>query len=401
LWELAGSLVMVGVGLVLVYLAIAKGYEPLLLLPIGFGAVLANIPGAGLAEPGGILHLLRVYGIETELLPSLLFIGIGAMCDFSSLIRRPMLLVFAAAGQLGIFVTLNLALALGFAPLEASSISVIGAMDGPTAIFVTQRFAPHLLGAVTVCAYSYMSLVPLLQIPLSKLLTTGRERRIRMDHGSEELPRAVRVIFPVVVFLVSSLLAPQGAPLMGSLMLGNLMRESGVVRRLSEAAEKELTNIVTLLLGLSIGGTMRADEPDDLGCFRPRPRRLRIRPRLGAALRQGSMRPHRRQDQPSHRRLRRLRLPHGRPYSPSSWPEGGSRQLAAPPSPGDQRRRADRLRSRWRRHPHLRPSTSLHVESSLDRGLIPSGGHLRLRTRPTRAPVCSPSLRVTTPFTTR
>jgi len=261
---------MVGVGLVLVYLAIAKGYEPLLLLPIGFGAVLANIPGAGLAEPGGILHLLRVYGIETELLPSLLFIGIGAMCDFSSLIRRPMLLVFAAAGQLGIFVTLNLALALGFAPLEASSISVIGAMDGPTAIFVTQRFAPHLLGAVTVCAYSYMSLVPLLQIPLSKLLTTGRERRIRMDHGSEELPRAVRVIFPVVVFLVSSLLAPQGAPLMGSLMLGNLMRESGVVRRLSEAAEKELTNIVTLLLGLSIGGTMRADaflSPTTLAVF--------------------------------------------------------------------------------------------------------------------------------------
>ncbi|RLI07788.1 hypothetical protein DRO42_07540 [Candidatus Bathyarchaeota archaeon] len=261
---------MVGVGLVLVYLAVAKGYEPLLLLPIGFGAVLANIPGAGLAEPGGVLHLLRVYGIETELLPSLLFIGIGAMCDFSSLIRRPMLLVFAAAGQLGIFVTLNLALALGFAPLEASSISVIGAMDGPTAIFVTQRFAPHLLGAVTVCAYSYMSLVPLLQTPLSRLLTTGRERRIRMDHRLEELPRAVRVVFPVVVFLVSSLLAPQGAPLMGSLMLGNLMRESGVVRRLSEAAEKELTNIVTLLLGLSIGGTMRADaflSPTTLAVF--------------------------------------------------------------------------------------------------------------------------------------
>ena len=259
MWQLAGNLVMVGVGLLLVYLAVAKRYEPLLLLPIGFGAVLANIPYAGLAEPGGILHILRVHGIETELLPSLLFIGLGAMCDFSSLIRRPMLLVFAAAGQLGIFVTLNLALALGFAPLDASSISIIGAMDGPTAIFVTQRFAPHLLGPVAVCAYSYMSLVPLLQIPLSRLLTTSRERRVRMDTASAELPRSVRVVFPVAVFLVSSLLAPQGALLMGCLMLGNLMRESGVVRRLSEAAEKELANIVTLLLGLSIGGTMRAD----------------------------------------------------------------------------------------------------------------------------------------------
>jgi len=249
---------MVGVGLILVYLAVAKRYEPMLLLPMGFGAVLANIPYAGLAEPEGVLHLLRVYGIETELLPCLLFIGIGAMCDFSSLIRRPMLLVFAAAGQLGIFVTLNLALALGFAPLEASSISIIGAMDGPTAVFVAQRFAPHLLGSVTVCAYTYMSLVPLLQVPLSRLLTTGRERRIRMYQSHAELPRAVRVVFPVVVFLVSSLLAPQGAPLMGCLMFGNLMRESGVVRRLSEAAEKELASIVTLLLGLSIGGTMRA-----------------------------------------------------------------------------------------------------------------------------------------------
>jgi len=250
---------MVGIGLILVYLAVAKRYEPLLLLPIGFGAVLANIPYAGLAEPGGVLHLLRVYGIESELLPCLLFIGIGAMCDFSSLIRRPMLLVFAAAGQLGIFVTLNLALALGFGPLEASSISIIGAMDGPTSVFVTQRFAPHLLGPVTVCAYSYMSLVPLLQVPLSRLLTTERERRIRMDQPNTELPRTVRVVFPVVVFLVSSLLAPQGAPLMGCLMFGNLMRESGVVRRLSETAEKELASIVTLLLGLSIGGTMRAE----------------------------------------------------------------------------------------------------------------------------------------------
>jgi len=258
-WALIGNVVMIGIGFVLVYLAIGKGYEPLLLLPIGFGAVLANIPFAGLAEPGGILHFLRVYGIENELLPALMFIGIGAMCDFSSLVRRPMLLAFAAAGQLGIFVTINLAIALGFAPLEASSIGVIGAMDGPTAIFVTQRFAPHLLGPVTVCAYSYMSLVPLLQVPLSRFLTSERERKIRMPSPSDKLPRAVRVLFPIVVFLVSSILAPQGTLLMGTLMLGNLMRESGVVRRLSDAAQNELANVVTLLLGLSIGGTMRAE----------------------------------------------------------------------------------------------------------------------------------------------
>ena len=250
---------MVVIGLLLMYLAIAKGYEPLLLLPIGFGSVLANIPFAALAEPRGILHIIRVYGIENELLPALLFIGIGAMCDFSSLIRQPMLLVFAAAGQLGIFVTLNLALALGFAPLEASSIGIIGAMDGPTAIFVTQRFAPQLLGPVTVCAYSYMSLVPLIQMPLSKLLTTKAERRIKMEHHGDELSRPIRVIFPLAVFFVSSLLAPQGTLLIGSLMLGNLLRESGAVRRLSDSAQNELANIVTLLLGLSIGGTMRAD----------------------------------------------------------------------------------------------------------------------------------------------
>lgn len=259
MWLIAGKLFMVGVGLLLIYLAVAKRYEPLLLLPIGFGSVLANIPYAGLAEPGGILHYLRVYGIETEMLPALMFIGIGAMCDFSSLINRPQLLVFAAAGQLGIFVTLNLALALGFTPLDASSISVIGAMDGPTAIFVAQRFAPHLLGPVAVSSYTYMSLVPLLQRPLSRLLTTSGERRIKMKHLSYDPPRAIRILFPVVVFLASSLLAPQGAALMGALMLGNLMRESGVVKRLSDSAEKELSNIVTLLLGLSIGGTMRAE----------------------------------------------------------------------------------------------------------------------------------------------
>ncbi len=250
---------MMGVGLLLIYLAVAKGYEPLLLLPIGFGALLANIPHGGLASPGGLLHLLRVYGIETEILPALLFVGIGSMCDFSGLIAHPGLLALAFAGQLGIFVTLSLALLLGFSPLEASSISIIGAMDGPTAIVVAKRFAPHLLGAVAVSAYSYMSMVPLLQAPLSRLLTTRMERLARMEQPAKELPRRLRVAFPIAVFLASSLIAPQGTLLMGSLMLGNLMRESGVVRRLSETAERELEDVVLLLLGLSIGGTMEAE----------------------------------------------------------------------------------------------------------------------------------------------
>lgn len=249
---------MMGVGLVLIYLAIAKGYEPLLLLPIGFGSLLANIPQGGLASPGGLLHLLRVYGIETEILPALLFVGIGAMCDFSGLIAHPGLLALAFAGQLGIFVALNLALLMGFSPLEASSISIIGAMDGPTAIIVTKRFAPHLLGPVAVSAYSYMSMVPLLQTPLSRLITTRGERLARMEPPGGEPPSRLRVVFPMAVFLASSLIAPQGTLLMGCLMLGNLMKECGVVKRLHETAERELEDIVLLLLGLSIGGTMEA-----------------------------------------------------------------------------------------------------------------------------------------------
>ncbi len=259
MWELAGNVAMIVLGLALIYLAVAREYEPLLLLPIGFGAVLANIPYAGIAEPGGLLHYLRVYGIENEVFPALLFVSIGAMCDFSALIKRPSLLIFSAAGQLGIFMTVFLALGLGFSPLEASSIGVIGAMDGPTAIIVTQRFAPNLLAPVTVCAYTYMALVPILQIPISKLLTSEKERKIRMEPSEGELSRPVRVVFPILVFLVVGLIAPQGTLLVGTLMLGNLMRESGVVKRLSDTAENELANVVTLLLGLSIGGTMNAD----------------------------------------------------------------------------------------------------------------------------------------------
>jgi oxaloacetate decarboxylase beta subunit len=251
---------MIGLGFIFLYLAIVKRLEPLLLLPIGFGAVMANIPQAGLSDTGGILDLIRTHGVENELFPALIFVGVGAMSDFSNLILNPKLLFFSAMSQLSVFTTLYLALSLGFNPFEASSIGIIGAMDGPTAIFVTQRFAPHMLGSVAVCAYTYMALVPLLQIPISKILTSKRERLIKMESSSSDLPRSIRIFFPITVFLVSAFLAPQGTALIGSLTLGNLMRESGVVKRLSDSAQNELSNVVTLLLGLSIGSTMKAES---------------------------------------------------------------------------------------------------------------------------------------------
>jgi len=255
-----GNAVMIAVGCVLIYLAIKKQYEPLLLLPIGFGAVIVNIPYSGLMEPGGFLQVIYEMGIENDLFPCLLFVGIGAMCDFGTLIERPWFLVFAAAGQLGIFIALLCALLIGFTPLEASSIGIIGAMDGPTAIYITSKFAPKLLGPVTVCAYSYMSLVPILQIPVCRALTTQRERLIRMEYKPEAYSKVVRILFPIVVTLVTCIVAPMGTPLMGSLMFGNLMKESGVVKRLAKSAENEIANIVTVLLGVTIGGTMLADR---------------------------------------------------------------------------------------------------------------------------------------------
>jgi len=255
-----GNAIMIGVGCVLIYLAVKKRYEPLLLLPIGFGAIIVNIPYSGLMEPGGFLRAIYDLGIENELFPCLLFVGIGAMCDFGALIERPWFLVFAAAGQLGIFIALLCALLVGFNPLEACCIGIIGAMDGPTAIYITSKFSPELLGPVTVCAYSYMALVPILQIPVSRALTTRRERLIRMEYKPKAYSKAVRILFPIVVTLVTCIVAPMGTPLMGSLMLGNLMKESGVVERLAKSAENEIANIVTILLGVTIGGTMVADR---------------------------------------------------------------------------------------------------------------------------------------------
>jgi oxaloacetate decarboxylase beta subunit len=255
-----GHLLMLAVGGFLLYLGIRHGFEPLLLVPIGFGAVLVNIPLAGLMEEGGILRTFYDAGVLTEIFPLLIFIGIGAMTDFTPLLENPKILLLGAAGQFGIFLTLLLALALGFTRLESVAIGIIGACDGPTAIYVASKFAPHLLGAVSVAAYSYMSLVPVLQPPLMKLLTTEREKKVVMPPPRKSVSGTTKILFPIVVTIVTALIAPLGTPLMGMIMLGNLLKASGVVARLKQASEQEIANIVTLLLGLSIGATMEADK---------------------------------------------------------------------------------------------------------------------------------------------
>ena len=255
-----GQVVMILIGSLLLYLGIGKGFEPLLLLPIGFGAILVNIPLSGLMEEEGILRFFYDAGVLTEIFPLLIFIGIGAMTDFQPLLENPKIILLGAAGQFGIFLTLLLALALGFDKLEAVAIGIIGACDGPTSIYVTSKYAPHLLGAVSVAAYSYMALVPLIQPPIMRLLTTEREKKIVMGTVKQPVSRTTKILFPVVVTVAASLVAPLGTPLIGMLMLGNLLKESGVVERLKQASENEITNIVTLLLGLSIGATMEAEK---------------------------------------------------------------------------------------------------------------------------------------------
>ena len=253
-------LLMIGIGCALLYLGIYRGIEPLLFVPIGFGAILVNIPLAALMEEGGFLRTLYDMGIITELFPILIFIGIGAMTDFGPLLENPKILLLGAAGQFGIFLTLLLALALGYTQLESLAIGIIGACDGPTAIYVTSNYAPHLLGSVSVAAYSYMSLVPIIQPPIMRFLTTDRERKIMMQSVRKTVSRNTRILFPILVTLFTAVIAPIGVPLMGSLMLGNLMKESGVVDRLANTSANEIANIVTLLLGLTIGATMEAGQ---------------------------------------------------------------------------------------------------------------------------------------------
>jgi sodium ion-translocating decarboxylase beta subunit len=250
------NIIMMAVGCLLLYLGIKKEYEPLLLVPIGFGAVLVNIPLAGMMQPDGLLRYFYDAGVMTEIFPCLIFVGIGAMTDFGPLLENPKILLLGAAGQFGIFLTLLLALLLGFSQLDAVAVGIIGACDGPTSIYVTSKYAPHLLGAVSVAAYSYMALVPLIQPPIMRMLTTDRERKIRMDYPKTSASPTLKILFPIVVTIVTCLIAPMGTPLMGMIMLGNLMRESGVVSRLTKASENEIANVVTLLLGLAIGATM-------------------------------------------------------------------------------------------------------------------------------------------------
>jgi oxaloacetate decarboxylase beta subunit len=255
-WKAA---IMMIAGGVLIYLAIAKDYEPVLLLPIGFGAILTNLPLTGIADEHGMLGILYRAGIATELFPLLIFLGVGAMTDFGPLLENPKMALLGAAGQLGIFCTLMLALILGFELNEAASIGIIGAIDGPTAIYVSTKLAPHLLGPIAVAAYSYMALVPIIQPPVMRLMTTDTERKVRMPYTQRGVSRTTRVLFPIVVTIIVSLLAPVAAPLIAMLMFGNLMRESLVVDRLSQSAQNEIANVTTIFLGLTIGATMTGE----------------------------------------------------------------------------------------------------------------------------------------------
>jgi sodium ion-translocating decarboxylase beta subunit len=268
----SGQALMMAVGFMLLYLAIKKEFEPLLLLPIGFGAVLSNIPGAGIAEEGGILAYLYL-GIKSGIFPLLIFMGVGAMTDFGPMLANPKTLLLGAAAQFGIFGTLFGALALNLFPgihftfKDAAAIAIIGGADGPTSIYVASKLAPELLGAIAVAAYSYMALVPLIQPPIMRALTNEEERLIEMAQ-LRHVTRLEKILFPGILLLLTAMLLPSAAPLVGMFCLGNLVRESGVVERLSKTAQNELINIVTIFLGLSVGSKLSADQflrPETLG----------------------------------------------------------------------------------------------------------------------------------------
>lgn len=253
-------LVMYAIGGILIYLAIKKEYEPMLLLPIGFGSILVNLPLNTIWESEGQDGILKVFyekGILTEIFPILIFIGIGAMVDFTPLFANPKMIFFGAAAQFGIFFTIITAILLGFDLKSAASIGIIGAADGPTSIVVASKFAKQLLGPISVAAYSYMALVPIIQPPVIKALTTKKERMIRMEYKEVKVSKTIKILFPIVVTIVSGIIAPISVALIGMLMFGNLLRECGVVERLAKSAENELSNVVTIFLGITIGSTMK------------------------------------------------------------------------------------------------------------------------------------------------
>lgn len=274
LYQVTGDqIVMLGVCLGLLYLGIVRQFEPLLLIPIGFGGLLSNIPGAEIATGDGLLHLAYVVGIETGAFPLVIFMGVGALTDFGPLLANPRTLFLGAAAQFGIFATLLGALGLtelglmNFSVREAAAIGIIGGADGPTAIYVAGQLAPDLLGAIAVAAYSYMALVPLIQPPIMKALTTEAERRTQMVQ-LREVAKAERILFPLLLILLVAMLLPSAAPLIGMLAFGNLMRECGVVERLSDTTQNALINIVTIFLGLAVGSKLQAEEflvPSTLG----------------------------------------------------------------------------------------------------------------------------------------
>ncbi|MDI9559921.1 MAG: sodium ion-translocating decarboxylase subunit beta [Pseudomonadota bacterium] len=253
------NLVMIAIGAILIYLGVKKDFEPLLLVPIGFGCILVNIPLAGLMEDEGFLRTIYNMGIQNELFPLLIFVGIGAMTDFRPVLENPYTFLLGAAGQFGIFLTLLISLALGFPYNEAVTIGIIGACDGPTVIYVASKYAKELLGPCSVAAYSYMSLVPLLQPPIMKMLTTRKERETVMKTHKKTVSDTTALLFPVVITIIGGLIAPMGLPLLATIMLGNFMKESGAVARLTKVSENEIANAVTLFLGLAIGGTMNGE----------------------------------------------------------------------------------------------------------------------------------------------
>ena len=245
------NIAMILVSFVLFYLAIVKKFEPLLLLPISFGMFLVNLPLAGLMDEGGVINIMS-YGVKSNLFPCLVFMGVGAMTDFSPLIANPISLLLGAAAQLGIYVAFIFATQIGFTPAEAAAIGIIGGADGPTSIYIANNLAPHLLAPIAVAAYSYMALIPLIQPPIMKLLTTKKERAVKMGQ-LRKVSKAEKIVFPIAVVLFTSLLLPSVAPLLGLLMMGNLFKESGVVQRLSDTAQNAMINIITIMLGLSVG----------------------------------------------------------------------------------------------------------------------------------------------------
>lgn len=261
------NMVMMLVGAFLLYLSIEKDFEPTLLLPMGFGTILVNLPlssaldqMAGTEMVEGALSMLFRLGIATEILPLLILIAVGAMCDFGPLLANPKVFLFGLTAQMGIFLTMGIALLLGFNIYEAASIGIIGAADGPTSIYVSTRFAPHLLGPISVAAYTYMALVPMIQPPVILAITTEKERRMRMPAPARTVKKRERILFPIAITILGGIIAPASVSLLGFVMFGNLLRESGVTERLSQAAQNELANIVTILLGFSIAATMTGEK---------------------------------------------------------------------------------------------------------------------------------------------